>query len=106
VAQSADAPKTSIMNGLAFRDLCGIDREEDSTSLLENLHSFQGLDVSPSDPSKSHIRETPDSVNGSSQVAQQKQEVGAAIHDDERKYSLQHMSVPSLPKSCFVLSTV
>jgi hypothetical protein len=85
VAQFGDALKTSIMNGLAFRDLRGTDCKENSTSLLDNLHSFQGLDVSPFDPSKSHIRETPDSVNGSSHVAEQKQEVGTAIHDDDMK---------------------
>jgi len=40
VGQFVDALKTSIVNGLAFRDLRNNNCEADKTELLDNLHSF------------------------------------------------------------------
>ena len=40
VGQFVDALKTSIINGLAFRDLRNTNCEDDKTELLDNLHSF------------------------------------------------------------------
>jgi len=40
VGQFVDALKTSIISGLAFRDLRNNNCEDDKTELLDNLHSF------------------------------------------------------------------
>ena len=55
MGQFVDALKTNIINGLAFRDLRNINCEDDTTELLDNLHSFlEGYDVSLSHPSTNH----------------------------------------------------
>jgi hypothetical protein len=91
VGQFVDALKSSVINGLGFRGLRGTNCEKDDTSLLNNLHSLlRGTGASPSDPSTSHIRETPDNVHGSSHVAQQvQQKVGAG---DMKMFSVAYVS--------------
>jgi hypothetical protein len=76
-----DALKTSIINCLAFRGLCGTNCKEDDASHLDSLHCLlKGPDNSPTDLSTSHIMETPDNVNGTSCVAQHvQQEVGVTV---------------------------
>jgi hypothetical protein len=55
VAQFADDLKTSIINGLAFRDLRNTNSEDDKTELLDNLHSFlEESDASLPHPSANH----------------------------------------------------
>ena len=49
------ALKTSIINGLAFRDLRNTNCEDDKTELLDNQHSFlEESDASLPHPSTSH----------------------------------------------------
>jgi hypothetical protein len=55
VGQFVDALKTSIINGLAFRDLRNTNCEDDKTELLDNLHSFvEESDASLPHPSTNH----------------------------------------------------
>jgi hypothetical protein len=71
VGQFEDALKTSIINGLAFRGLCGSNCEGDDANLLDNLQSsFKAPDASSPNPSTSHGKETPDVVPDSFHVAQ------------------------------------
>jgi hypothetical protein len=88
VGQFVDALKTSIMNGLAFRDLRNTNCEDDKTE-LDNLHSFlEESDASPPHPSTNHGTGTDDAV---------------AIYGAEQ---VKHMPVVSLPDVCYVASTV
>jgi hypothetical protein len=75
VGQFVDALKTSIINGLAFRDLRNTNCGDDKTELLDNLHSFlEESDASPPHPSTNHSTGTDDAV--AIHVAEQvKQEV-------------------------------
>jgi hypothetical protein len=50
---------------LLLEVLSGTKCKKDDTSPLDNIHSLLRVcDASPSDPSTSHIRETPDNING------------------------------------------
>jgi hypothetical protein len=70
VGQFVDAPKTSIMNALAIRGLCGTNCGDDGAIILNILQSFlREPDASSPNPSTSHGKETP----GSFHVAQQVQ---------------------------------
>jgi hypothetical protein len=67
VGQFVDALKSSIVNGLAFRGLCGTNYEDDGAILLDNLQSLlKEPDTSSPNPSISHGKETryvPDSFH-------------------------------------------
>jgi len=55
VGQFVDALKTSIINGLAFRNLRNTNCEDDKAELLDNLHSFlEESDASLPHPSTNH----------------------------------------------------
>jgi len=63
VGQFLDALKTSIINGLAFRDLRNTNCEGDKTELLDNLHSFlEESDAPLPHPSTNHGTRTDDAV--------------------------------------------
>jgi hypothetical protein len=63
VGQFVDALKTSIINGLASRDLRYTNCEDDKTELLDNLHSFlEESDASLLHPSTNHGNGTDDAV--------------------------------------------
>jgi len=73
VGQFVDALKTSIINGLAFRDLGNTNCEDDKTELLDNLHSFlEECDASVPHPSTNHGTGTDGAV--SIHVAEQVQQ--------------------------------
>jgi hypothetical protein len=78
VAQFVDAPKTCIVNTLAFRGLCGTNCDDDT--LLDNLQLLlRETDTSPN-PSTSRSKETRD-VSESFHVAHQVQkDIGAAVY--------------------------
>jgi len=60
VGQFVDALKTSIINGLAFRDLRNTNCEADKTELLDNLHSFlEESDASVPHPSTNLVMPPP-----------------------------------------------
>jgi hypothetical protein len=79
VRQFADALKTSIINALAIRDVCGTNCEDDGATVLDNLQSLlRAPDASSPNPSISRGKETP-GVPESFHVAQQVQkDTGAA----------------------------
>ena len=63
LGQIVDALKTSIINGLAFRDLRKTNCEDDKSELLEKLHSFlEEPDASLPHPSTNHSNGTDDAV--------------------------------------------
>jgi len=63
VGQFADALKTVIFNGLAYRSLYGTNCEDDNASLLDKLHSFlKPSNALPTIPPTSHDSATTDSV--------------------------------------------
>jgi hypothetical protein len=77
----ADALKTSIVNGLAFRGFCGTNCEDDGATLLDNLQSFWAPDTASRNPTTSHGKETPDDGPESFHVAQQVQKgICSAVH--------------------------
>jgi hypothetical protein len=67
VGQFVDAPKTSIINGLAYTGLCNVNCEGDDSELLDNLYSFlKESCASRPNPSTNHGSETLlDDVGGS-----------------------------------------
>jgi hypothetical protein len=63
VGHFVDALKTSIINGLALRGLCGSNYEDDGTALLDNLQLFfSAPDTASRNPSISHDKENYDDV--------------------------------------------
>ena len=59
VGQFVDALKTSIINGLAFRDLRITNCEDNKAEHLDNLHSFlEKSDASVPNPSTNHVTGT------------------------------------------------
>jgi hypothetical protein len=73
VGEFVDALKTSIINGLAFRGLCGTNCDDDGATILVNLQSLRAPDASSQNPSTSHGKETPGDGPESFHVAQQVQ---------------------------------
>jgi hypothetical protein len=72
VGQFVDALKANIINGLAFRSLCGANCEDDGATVLDNLQSmFSSPDASSPNSSTSHGKETLDEVPKSVYAAQQ-----------------------------------
>ena len=64
VGQFVDALKTSVINGLAFRDMRNTNCEADKTELLDNLHSFlEECDASVPHPSTNHGTERDGAVS-------------------------------------------
>jgi hypothetical protein len=79
VWQFVDALKTSIINGLAFRGLCGTNCEDDGVTVLYNLQSLlRAPEASSPNPSTSHGKETPGDDPESFHVAQQVQKDSGA----------------------------
>jgi hypothetical protein len=59
VGSFIDAMKTNIVNGLAFRDLCVTNCEDDGDALLDNLQSLlRAPESALRNPSSSHGKET------------------------------------------------
>ncbi|PNF15445.1 hypothetical protein B7P43_G18116, partial [Cryptotermes secundus] len=74
VGQFVHALKTSIINGLAFRELGETNCDDNGATLLDNLQSlFRAPEAASRNPSTSHDRETPAGVPESFHVAQQVQ---------------------------------
>jgi hypothetical protein len=103
VGQFVDALKTSIINGLAIRGLCGCIRgrarnpalalppsmiycascvEVTGATPLDDVQSFvRAPDASPPNPSTNHGKETPAGMTGSFHVVQLvPEDMGAALH--------------------------
>jgi hypothetical protein len=94
VGQFVGALKTSIINGLAFRGLCGTNCEDDGATLLDNLQSLlKAPDSALQNPSTSHGKETCD-VPESFHVTQQVQkDTRAVIHaGDMEVFSVAYVS--------------
>ena len=74
LGQFVDALRTSIINGLAYKDLCNANCEGDGTGLLDNLHSLlkESCAYQPN-PATSHDRETIHDCLSGSHIAQQVQ---------------------------------
>jgi hypothetical protein len=79
VGQYVHALKTSIINGLAFRGLCGSNCEDDGATLLGNLESLlRAPDAASQNPTTSHGKETHVTVPDIFHVAQQIQKDSGA----------------------------
>jgi hypothetical protein len=90
VGQFADALKTVIINGLAYRSLYGTNSEDDGVSLLDKLHSFfQPSNASSTSPPTSH-----DSATDIVHIGKEAQcGVGAAVHAcDVKMFSVAYVS--------------
>jgi hypothetical protein len=71
LGQFVDALKTSIINGLAIRGLCGTNCKDDVATGLDNLQSlFRAPNAASSNSSTNRGKETPDDVPESFHVAQ------------------------------------
>jgi len=95
VGQFVDALKTVIINGLAYRSLCGPNCEDDGASLLDKLHSFlKPSDASSTSPSTSHDDEITDSVPDIVHIGKEAQrEVSAAVRAcDMKMFSVAYVS--------------